>query len=139
MSIALDGVLLSIAEAHEKNKFWKDKEQNARRRWREYKKKFGDSRNAVRRSGYGPEVGRHETANSSKEVLKRRKLSSEGVFQMKERTLSVLQRKYTGGVKTLLAAKAEAAAAAAAEAEAEAAEVEGGEEKANGKGGGKRK
>ena len=99
-----------------------------RRRWREYKKRYGDSLNAVKRSGFGPEVGQHETQNSSKEVLRRRKLSHEGVFKMKEPTLLVLQRKYAGGIKTQLAAeqaKAAEEAVAEAEAEAEAATADG--------------
>ena len=68
----------------------------------DYKKRFGESRNAVKRKGYGPEVGVTETTNSNKEVLKRRLLSTEGVFGMNEKTMAMLNRKHVGGIKTKL-------------------------------------
>jgi hypothetical protein len=68
----------------------------------DYKKRFGESRNAVRRNGYGPEVGVTETLNSNKEVLRRRMLSTEGVFAMTTKTMTMLSRKQTGGIKTEL-------------------------------------
>ena len=132
LSEALHEVLTMIVKAHENNNFWKNQYENVRRRWRDYKKKFGDSLNAVKRSGYGPEVGKKETRNSSKQVLVRRKLSTEGVFAMKESTMSVLSRKYNGGVLTKLASEAKAAAEAEGKA-AEGASDNSGDEQKSGK------
>ena len=109
--------------SHDKINFWSIS-GNDKRLWREYKKKFGKSRNAVKRRGHGPEVGQTETKNSSKEVLKRRTLSVEGVFAQNEKTLLVLSRKYNGGVVTEMAKTKEQNEKDEAVAEAEAAELE---------------
>ena len=119
MSELLDLIMAS----HDKINFWSIS-GNDKRLWREYKKKFGESRNAVKRRGHGPEVGQTETKNSSKEVLKRRTLSVEGVFAQNEKTLLVLSRKYNGGVVTEMAKTKEQNEKDEATAEAEAAELE---------------
>ncbi len=112
LTAALREFLTRIVAAHDKAGFWQ-REGNTRRLWRDYKKKFGLSRNAVKRRGFGPEVGVRETANSSKQVLARRQLTHNKeltVFAVPSTTLNVLSRKYGGGVATRLAAEAEAAA-----------------------------
>ena len=118
LSVALGELVDRIIAAHEQLNFW-SMEGNAKRLWREYKKKFGQSRNAVKRRGHGPEVGVQETTNSSKQVLKRRVLSTEGVFGVGGRTLQILNRKFTGGVVTQTAKKEAEQARAEAVAEAE--------------------
>ena len=103
LSASLIDVLNQIVNEHDKINFWsKVSGGNNKRLWREYKKKFGQSRNTVKRRGFGPEVGKEETINSSNEVLRRRALSTEGVFAIGNISLHVLSRKYTGGISTRL-------------------------------------
>ena len=56
----------------------------------------------MKRRGHGPEVGVRETKNANKQVLLRRAMSITGVFAMTPTTITVLSRKYTGGVNTEL-------------------------------------
>ena len=108
LSTALKEVLTQIVDEHDNINFWSksgtgnDGTGNPKRLWREYKKKFGQSRNAVKRRGHGPEVGVRETKNANKQVLLRRAMSITGVFAMTPTTITVLSRKYTGGINTEL-------------------------------------
>ena len=127
LSTSLGAVLEQIVTAHESINFWSQESGNTKRLWREYKKKFGQSRNAVKRRGYGPEVGIKETPNSNKEVVKRRLLSTEGVFAMGETSIAVLERKYAGGIATELRAQQKIDAANAVELEMKMNEEGGGQ------------
>ena len=96
------------------------------RSWMQYKKRFGASRNAVSRNGFGPEFRRTEKENSNQAILARRKINNAGPYGIPNTSADVLQRKYTGGILTRQASQlpvapgddseaAEAAAAGAAE------------------------